>query len=485
MSDTKILAQKFIDKINNQEVKLEKIENVTLNSLFNRVFANAKTKKDLDISNCKLVSNLNVGKVTATSKNNISSAFLTQSDPNVLTQAVNFDTTYTLANFGSDTMLFLQLNTNNIKKITSLISFDQSVVFDVGLAQIDSDNNLNILDSHSAQLGNVDMASYLTTGGFYYIIVMVESGVGTCSLKFTSSTQVSAQEPNDIAGQLKTMFTDVVNINDTFDNVDDFDFVHYKLTKDTTLFFQLLFSFYLTDDNFSKNDKFQIGFIQVADKDANPITPKLNAYSLNLSQRNCGVFPDIISAGEYYFFIAPVCDEPTFLNKEYTFTLLPVSKTMPSPHLLMKNVTNDLTDGHGNGYVTLVDPNGNTQPIRWVRGDVDFIADTEDDNGNVLPNIPIICQVTGHKESNSSRDDYLQQAFGISDSDGNLKIGTRLPAVYGELALPAAVYSYPADIDRVYFYAFIYDKASNAFRYKAIPPYPYEILNVSYNPIIK
>ncbi|WP_196592014.1 hypothetical protein [Pectinatus frisingensis] len=438
MSEQEQKRNELLEKLNKGVVKLNKFEDVSVNEIANKVFTKATAKKTITEKDCTKKINL-YGNILRRKPDLLATSLAAASNASIQVVQVNLDTTYTINNFTTGTIA-LQVNTDNIKKITSYVNFSEAVNFGVGIAQANSPGSLNILEAHSATFGTLDIDSYLTNGGNYYVLIEVAAGGGTCTVLINSSTTVSSNEPNDVPSELKTIYTDVVNIHDTFDNVNDYDFIHYKLTKDTAIFFHLIFPSYLLDGKLA--GVIQLGYVKIADKNGNVIRSQiLKVQNLKVQADIYGAFSDILGAGEYCFYVTPNSDKPDFLNIDYNFMLVPISKeTMLPSYINIISETNKNPDGYGSFIGK-----------RWVRGDVDIVANVEGkDDNTFLPNIPIVCDIVGPSSKGDSKGDYLQMSNGISDSKGVFSTSLPMPFVHGQTTIRAAASRYAADEDSIW-----------------------------------
>lgn len=448
----------FLEKLNRCIVKPTKPEKISVGNFMTNFFSKAGGAKVLDKNDFEKKFVLQPNNAANNSKPSTKSLASITNYINVT--LVDYDIPYTLNNFTAGNLVGFALNTDGIKKLTSYVCFDQPTDFVVGIANTDAEGYINILEQHSSTLGSTDIDTYFTNGGYYYVLIQVFSGGGTCQLQFTKSTSVSAVEPNDVPSPLKTIYTDIAQVSDTFDNINDYDFIHYKLTKPTQVFFQLYFPVYLAEYS-NINTIFDFGFYQIADANGNALSSttinqrKLH-YTSNGLAMSCDNTPTL-PAGEYYFFLAPTANVPDLFNIEYRFTLSPISQNTPFPsYVYATNITNSVPECHGHyGSIPL------------VKMSADITANVENGNSyTLLPNVPIVCRIKGIQQPHQSRGDYEQITYGISNSEGVFYTKSGLPYVYkGEVPVMGG-----GDLDTIEFYAYSYNKDTNKFGFKETAP---------------
>lgn len=376
---------------------------------------------------------------------------------------------YQIGGMVANTQLLTKVSTQGIPKLTSVVQFDAAVVVETLVFTVDASNNVTTIVDSVNMLNNMDIVSFLPSGGVYYVLYMVYAGGGNAAVYLPSSSSYSANEPNDSPFQAPLRHEEGY-LEDTFDNSFDVDVFRLQITKPEPV------SISLTFEDKNATGQANIGVYRKSDENGNAVDQwilngTINVPAVGVTWNNGSL------KGEFYIYVQYISG--SILNKPYIFSFTPSSK-MQVPDWITTAKDHGMT---GNEYGTVNVKGGGY--VHWVMGAFKVIADFSQYSSHLVmtetgeyPRIPFMIQLIGQDDhgeadtkNNSTSSNFVQ-----SNRFGLATVTALLPGSWGnDDYLPDSSYRYDVNLCEFYFLA--YNSATNKF---GIVTYPQEKVYVTF-----
>lgn len=213
---------------------------------------------------------------------------------------------YQIGGMVANTQLLTKVSTQGIPKLTSVVQFDAAVVVETLVFTVDASNNVTTIVDSVNMLNNMDIVSFLPSGGVYYVLYMVYAGGGNAAVYLPSSSSYSANEPNDSPFQAPLRHEEGY-LEDTFDNSFDVDVFRLQITKPEPV------SISLTFEDKNATGQANIGVYRKSDENGNAVDQwilngTINVPAVGVTWNNGSL------KGEFYIYVQYISG--SILNKD-------------------------------------------------------------------------------------------------------------------------------------------------------------------------